>query len=149
MKTQENNMDAYTILESDEFDTLLDAVELMAKAQGNLLSLQRSVEELKVMMEETCYAQDEFTLNDNIVCNIADIHEKYDYLEIKKKLNKTDLQQALRLFRRYNLIEATGDLTVSTTKIVLMPTILLAIPSEDINSLYQTINRIKQGGEEE
>ena len=51
MKTQENNMDAYTILESDEFDTLLDAVELMAKAQGNLLSLQRSVEELKVMME--------------------------------------------------------------------------------------------------
>lgn len=80
---------------------------------------------------------------------MADIHEKYDYLEIKKKLNKTDLVAALRLFRRYNLIEATGDLSTSTCKIVLMPTILLAIPSDDINSLYQTINRIKQGGDEE
>ena len=39
METNEKNMDAYAILESDEFDTLLDAVELMAKAQGNLLSL--------------------------------------------------------------------------------------------------------------
>ena len=41
METKDINTDAYTILESDEFDVLLDAVELMAKAQGNLLSLQR------------------------------------------------------------------------------------------------------------
>lgn len=66
METNEKNMDAYAILESDEFDTLLDAVELMAKAQGNLLSLQRSVEELKVMMEESEFSQDEFTYADNI-----------------------------------------------------------------------------------
>lgn len=38
METKDINTDAYTILESDEFDVLLDAVELMAKAQGNLLS---------------------------------------------------------------------------------------------------------------
>lgn len=81
MKTQEN-MDAYAILESDEFDSLLDAVELMAKAQGNLLSLQRSVEELKVMMEETSCAQDEFTLNDNIVIydTIENVQELVDNL---------------------------------------------------------------------
>ena len=66
METNEKNMDAYAILESDEFDTLLDAVELMAKAQGNLLSLQHSVEELKVMMEESEFSQDEFTYADNI-----------------------------------------------------------------------------------
>ena len=84
-----------------------------------------------------------------VVCLVSDIHTKYDYLEIKKRLNKTDLVAALRLFRRYNLIEATGDLSTSSCRIVIMPTILLAIPAEDINSLYQTINRIKQGGEEE
>lgn len=65
METKDTNTDAYTILESDEFDTLLDAVELMAKAQGNLLSLKRSVEELKIMMENTELAQDEFSLQDN------------------------------------------------------------------------------------
>lgn len=81
MKTQDN-MDAYAILESDEFDSLLDAVELMAKAQGNLLALQRSVGELKIMMEETSNSQDELTLNDNIVIydTIENIQELVDNL---------------------------------------------------------------------
>ena len=82
------------------------------------------------------------SLNENIVCSISDIHEKYDYLEIKKKLNKTDLVSALRLYRRINLIEATGDLTTSACKIVILPTILMAIKSEDITEVVNTINRI-------
>lgn len=76
METKDTNLDAYTILESDEFDTLLDAVELMAKAQGNLLSLQRSVEELKIMMEKTELAQDDFSLQDN-----AAIYDALDKVE--------------------------------------------------------------------
>lgn len=81
MKTQEN-MDAYAILESDEFNLLLDAVELMAKAQGNLLSLQRSVEELKVMMDETSTTQDDLSLNDNVVIydTLEDIQNLVDNL---------------------------------------------------------------------
>ena len=84
------------------------------------------------------------SLNENIVCAVSDIHDKYDYLEIKKKLNKTDLVSALRLFRRYNLIEATGDLTSSACKVVILPTILMAIKSEDITEVVNTINRINQ-----
>ena len=50
------------------------------------------------------------SLNENIVCAISDIHEKYDYLEIKRKLNKTDLISAIRLFRKYNsFAEALAD----------------------------------------
>lgn len=84
------------------------------------------------------------SLNDNIICMAGDIHNKYDYLEIKRKLNKTDLISAIRLFRRYNLIEVTGDITTSTCRIVILPTILMAIQTEDINEVYQTINRISQ-----
>ena len=50
------------------------------------------------------------------------------------------------LFRRYNLIEATGDLTSSATKIVILPTILMAVKSEDITEVYNTI--IKLSAEE-
>lgn len=67
METKDTNLEAYTILESDEFNTLLDAVELMAKAQGNLLSLQRSVEELKIMMDNAELSNDDFSLQDNAV----------------------------------------------------------------------------------
>ena len=84
------------------------------------------------------------SLNENIVCAVSDIHEKYDYLEIKKKLNKTDLISSLRLFRRYNLIEVTGDLTSSACKIVILPTILMAIKSEEITEVFNTINKINQ-----
>lgn len=76
METKDTITDAYTLLESDEFDTLLDAVELMAKAQGNLLSLQRSVEELKIMMETTELAQDDFSIQEN-----AEIYAALDKVE--------------------------------------------------------------------
>lgn len=88
METKDTNLDAYTILESDEFNTLLDAVELMAKAQGNLLSLQRSVEELKIMMDNTELSNDDFSLQDNAVLydaldkveNLVDILANDDYI---------------------------------------------------------------------
>ena len=84
----------------------------------------------------------ETSLNDNIVISVSDIHEKYDYLQIKRKLNKTDLVSSMRLFRRYNLVEITGDITTSTCRIVILPTILMAIKSEDVTSVYQTIMHI-------
>lgn len=84
------------------------------------------------------------SLNDNIVCAVSDIHEKYDYLQIKRKLNKTDLISAIRLLRRYNLIEVTGDVTTSACRIVILPTILMAIQSEDVNEVYNTIQHINQ-----
>ena len=53
--------------------------------------------------------------------------------------NKTDLISALRLFRRYNLIEITGDLNTLSSKIVILPTILLALKSEDITDIKLNI----------
>ena len=82
------------------------------------------------------------SLNENIVCAVSDIHAKYDMLEIKKKLNKTDLVSSLRLLRRYNLIEITGDVTSASCRLVILPTILMAIKSEDITEVFNTINKI-------
>jgi hypothetical protein len=87
------------------------------------------------------------SLNENIVCAVSDIHEKYDYLEIKKKLNKTDLVSSLRLLRRYNLIEITGDVTTSSCKLVILPTILMAIKTEDVTEVFNTINKINAAEE--
>lgn len=78
MERKDTGTDVYSILESDEFNTLLDAVELMVKAQGNLLSLQNSVEELKIMMNNTDLANDEFSVQDNaaiysVLDNVEDL----------------------------------------------------------------------------
>ena len=121
------------------------SVMLTGATASNTLKLRRD-ESIVLLILRLLYHEKmkDTSLNDNIVCAVSDIHTKYDYLEIKKKLNKTDLISSLRLLRRYNLIEVTGDITSSSCKLVILPTILMAIKSEDINEVFLTINKIAQ-----
>ncbi len=121
------------------------SVMLSGATPSNTLKLKRD-ESIILLILRLLYHEKmkDTSLNENIVCSVSDIHEKYDYLEIKRKLNKTDLISALRLLRRYNLIEVTGDLTSSACKIVILPTILMAIRSEDITEVFNTIQKISR-----
>lgn len=157
-KDKRDNKESYYFLMSykevfDEFFQILGyevtldmasgSVMLSGASNNNTLKLKRD-ESIILLILRLLYHEKmkDTSLNENIVCSVSDIHEKYDYLEIKRKLNKTDLISALRLFRRYNLIEATGDLTSSACKIVILPTILMAVKSEDITEVYNTIIKI-------
>lgn len=157
-RDKKDNKEAYYFLMSykevfDEFFQILGyeitldmptgSVMLSGAAVSNTVKLKRD-ETLVLLIIRLLYHEKmkDTSLNENIVCSVADIHEKYDYLEIKKKLNKTDLISALRLLRRYNLIEITGDVTTSSCKLVILPTILMAIKSEDITEVFNTINKI-------
>ena len=159
-RDKKDNTEAYYFLMSykqvfDEFfkilgyEILLDmptgSVMLQGANAQTTLKLKRD-ESLVLLILRLLYHEKmkDTSLNENIVCAVSDIHEKYDYLEIKKKLNKTDLISSLRLFRRYNLIEVTGDLTSSACKIVILPTILMAIKSEEITEVFNTISKINQ-----
>ena len=124
-------------------DTTLGSVMLEGASASNTLKLKRD-ESFILLILRLLYHEKakDASLNDIIICSVADVHEKYDYLQIKRKLNKTDLVSSMRLFRRYNLIEITGDITTSTCRIVILPTILMAIKSEDVTSVYQTIMHI-------
>lgn len=128
-----------------ELDMPSGSVMLSGASASNTLKLKRD-ETIVLLILRLLYHEKmkDTSLNENIVCAVSDIHEKYDYLEIKRKLNKTDLISALRLLRRYNLIEVTGDLTSSACKIVILPTILMAIRSEDITEVFNTIQKITQ-----
>ena len=132
-----------------ELDTASGSVMLSGATASNTLKLKRD-ETIVLLILRLLYHEKmkNTSLNDNIVCEVNDIHEKYDYLEIKKKLNKTDLLSSLRTFRRYNLIEITGDITTSYCKVVILPTILMAIKSEDITEVYNTIMKIRDAEEE-
>lgn len=127
------------------FDSASGTAMLEGASASNTLKLKRD-ESIILLIIRLLYHEKakDTSLNDNIVCSVGDIHSKYEYLQIKRKLNKTDLISSLRLLRKYNLIEVTGDVTTSACRIVILPTILLAIKSEDINDVYQAINHISQ-----
>lgn len=128
-------------------DTATGAIMLEGGSQMNTLRLKRD-ESILLLIVRLLYHEKlkETSLNENVVCSVFDLHEKYDYLEIKRKINKTDLVSSLRLFRKYNLIEIIGDIQTSSAKLVILPTILMAITSSDISEVYKTVERIGQEG---
>ena len=72
-------------------------------------------------------------------------HQKYDSLEFKKKIYKTDLVAILRMFRRFNLIEPLGDVTKGSCDVIIYPTILLAVNNSNIDTLYNVLKSYESG----
>jgi len=125
------------------------AVQLVSLEGKNLLHLKKE-ESLILLILRILYHEHlvETSINDNVVVKVDEIHLKYDALELKKKINKTDLVQILRMYKKYNLIEPMGDPGQSNTKIIIYPTILLAINSHVITDIYDLVGKLS-GKEEE
>lgn len=131
-------------------DTQLGIAMLSGAAANNSIKLKRD-ETLVLLIIRILYHEKlkETSLNENIVISVEDIHTKYNYLEIKKRINKTDLVGALRLFRRFNIIEVIGDIQQSTARVIIYPTILYAINTENVSEVYETIEHIMDESEAE
>lgn len=125
------------------------AIQLISKGSANLLKLKKD-ESLILLILRILYHQHlvQTSVNDNVVISVDEIHQKYDALELKKKINKTDLVAILRLYRKYNLIEPLGDVGQSGTRILVYPTIMMAINTQSINDVLDSISKIvnHQGG---
>ncbi len=62
-------------------------------------------------------------------------------VEAKNNIDKTMFRESIKLFRRYNIISnIDSDITKSDARIKIYPSILLAIPNENINQIYEEAN---------
>ncbi|MFP4478874.1 MAG: DUF4194 domain-containing protein [Candidatus Izemoplasmatales bacterium] len=158
-KDKEDNKEMYYFIISfknyfDEYFDLMDfelvldrelgAVQLVHRENNNLLKLKKD-ESIILLILRILFHEHlvKTSVNDNVVIKVDEIHDYYDSLELKKKINKTDLVKILRLFKRNNLIETLGDITKTSTPIIIYPTILLAINTQTINDVYNIINNIE------
>lgn len=119
------------------------AIQLVSRGNANLLKLKKD-ESLILLILRILYHQHlvQTSVNDNVVITVDEIHQKYDALELKKKINKTDLVAILRTYRKFNLIEPLGDVSQSGTRILVYPTILMAINTQAINDVLDMIAKI-------
>jgi len=126
-----------------ELDREKGAIQLISKENQNLLRLKKD-ESLVLLILRILYHQHliDTSINDNIIITVDEIHAKYDTLELKKKINKTDLVSILRMYRKFNLIEPLGDITQGNTRLILYPTLLMAINTSSINDVVSTIGKI-------
>jgi len=86
----------------------------------------------------------ELSLTD-VVVNVGDIQEKYLSLKIREKqIDKTTLGNALRLFRRYNLLELLDDTLQEESRILIYDSILMAVRAEDIKRVHDLLERYRK-----
>ena len=84
----------------------------------------------------------------DVVINVGDIQEKYLSLKIREKqIDKTTMNNALRLFKRYNLVSLLDkDLFQEDSRIVIYDSILMAVRVEDIKRVSDMIALSRKGG---
>ncbi|MFI3252237.1 MAG: DUF4194 domain-containing protein [bacterium] len=131
-------------------DRNVGAIQLYSDSVSHLYKLKKE-ESIILLILRLLYQEKlkETTLSTNIVITSNEIHEKYELLELRKRITKTDLVSVLRLFKKYNLLEPLGDITNSKTEVVLFPTLLQAINSQNVNEVLNAITKLNQEGEKD
>lgn len=84
------------------------------------------------------------TYSEEVTVLMEEVREKYSMLKIQAKpvLEKSMERSIISLFKRYNLVKnIETDVTQSDTRIIIYPSITLAIPIEDINQYYEMIQK--------
>lgn len=102
---------------------------------------------LRVLYDEK---RREISMSSEVLINVGDIQEKITALKIRDKIiDKGALNNTLRTFKRYNILtNLDKDLTLEDTRLIIHPTILMAIRVEDLKSVYDRINNYKKTGED-
>lgn len=87
------------------------------------------------------------TTAENVMVTIDDIQQRFTALKLRDKpIDKGTLRTALKLFKKFNIIDSIdGDLTLGDSRIIIYPTILLAIKVEDIRRVYEKLETYKKG----
>lgn len=90
----------------------------------------------------------ELSLDNDIIIDVGEIQDKFMALKIRDKLiDKTTLGNALRVFRRFQLLEPLDkDLTRADSRILLYDSILMAVKVDDIKEAYGKIEIYRKGG---
>lgn len=99
---------------------------------------------LRILMDEK---KRELSLSNDIIIEVGDIQEKFMALNIRDKIiDKTTLNNALKLFKRMNLLEPLDrDLTREESRILLYDSIFMAVRVEDIRRAYQKVEIYRKG----
>lgn len=86
---------------------------------------------------------------------MEEIREKYNMLKVKSKptMDKTMERQIISMMKRYNIVmNIENDVTQAETRIIIYPSIFLAVGTDQINEYYNQIQeKLKNyaGGEED
>lgn len=89
----------------------------------------------------------------DVIVIVDQVYDKYNMLKMQNKLDKTTLRNSMGLFRRYNLLQnLDSDMSNPDTRVIIYPSILLAVANTSLDDLYQSakdkLDKYGRGGED-
>ena len=132
-----------------EINTQLGVVQLTSRDGSNHLRLKMAdsiiLLILRILYDER---KRELSLTDALV-TVGDIQEKYLTLKVREKqIDKTTMNNALRLFKRFNLIEILDkDVTQEDARIIIYDSIVMALRGADIRTASELLDKYRKGEE--
>ena len=89
----------------------------------------------------------------DVIVIVDQVYDKYNMLKMQNKLDKTTLRNSMGLFRRYHLLQnLDSDMSNPDTRVILYPSILLAVANTSLDDLYQSakdkLDKYGRGGED-
>ena len=137
----------YTLEINDEYGV----IQLVNRENYNHLNLKLN-DSIILLILRILYDEKkrELSLTDVLV-NLGDIQEKYISLKIREKqIDKTTMNNALRLFKRFNLVELLDrDLMQEESRVIIYDSILMAVRVEDIKRVNDMLALYRKGGKTE
>lgn len=90
----------------------------------------------------------ELSLANDVIAMVGEIQDKFMALKIRDKIiDKTTLNNSLRLFKRFNLIEPLDkDLTREDSRLILYDSILMAVRVDDIKDAFKKLELYRKEG---
>ncbi|MBQ0100224.1 MAG: DUF4194 domain-containing protein [Lachnospiraceae bacterium] len=132
-----------------EINTQLGVVQLTSRDGSNHLRLKMAdsiiLLILRILYDER---KRELSLTDALV-TVGDIQEKYLALKVRdKQIDKTTMNNALRLFKRFNLIEILDkDVTQEDARLIIYDSIVMALRGADIRTASELLDKYRKGEE--
>jgi hypothetical protein len=155
-KKEDNRKDYYFIERYEklfrEYLSLADWTLIADKGQGVYQVINGSeYNRLQLKLEESiillilrlCYEEKskEVSMNELVMVRVDEIQEKYRALKIRQQpISKTSLRSTLNLLKRHNLIDNLDrDMVAPETRLLVFPSILLAIRVDSIRQVYDKL----------
>lgn len=135
-----------------EINRNLGVAQLVNKFNTNKVNL-KLIDSILLLILRILYHEkmEELNLAEDIMVQVSEIQEKFIALEFQDKLmDKTKLLDGLRTLKRYNIIQnLDANMTMGDSRIIIYPSILMALRMEDITKVFEKLNTYKRRGVKE
>lgn len=134
------------VLENHNVDKV---VNLYNQQNYNRYSFKKNESVILLLLRKIYYQKmQEISLLNDITVTLEELHDAIQATGIyDKRINKSDLREVFRVFKRFNIIDFTGNSDDDHAVIIIYPTILYVLPIERIDEIETILQDYNKRGE--